>query len=43
MAQTNSSNRAIHLPKQFEILGRVTVPTLPKNRAKGVTRKRMVG
>jgi hypothetical protein len=33
----------IPLPKLFEILGRVTVPSLLGNKAKGVTSKRMVG
>jgi hypothetical protein len=35
--------RVILLPKPFEILGRVTVPSLPGNRVKGANRKRMVG
>jgi hypothetical protein len=35
--------RVIPPPKLFEILGRVPLPSLLGNRAKGVTRKRMVG
>jgi len=37
----NSSIRVMPLPKLFEILGIVTVPSLPANKAKGVTRKMM--
>jgi hypothetical protein len=35
--------RVIPLPKPFEILGRVAIPSLPGNRAKGANPKRMVG
>jgi hypothetical protein len=35
--------RVILLPKPFETLGRVTVPSLLGNRVKGANRRRMVG
>jgi len=35
--------RVILLPKPFEILARVIVPSLLGNRVKGANRKRMVG
>jgi hypothetical protein len=35
--------RVTPLPKLFETLGRVTIPSLPGNRAKGANLKRTVG
>jgi hypothetical protein len=35
--------RVIPLPKLFETLGRVAIPSLPENRAKGAKLKRTVG
>jgi hypothetical protein len=37
----NSSIRVMPPPKPFGNLGRVTLPSLPANKAKGVTRRMM--